>query len=95
MSCRDFLIFSLLYAILHLESEVNTLNNLIKNQSITVDCPNCKQKLDIKLNQIGSTVLCDNCNYHIELIDDGASEEIEKIDEQLEELEKNLNNFMN
>lgn len=77
-----------------LESEVNTLNDLIKNQSITINCPNCNQELDIELSQIGSSVECDNCNYHIDLIDDGFSEELKQAEEQLNELENNLNSLI-
>lgn len=71
------------------------MNDLMSNQTITIDCPNCNQSLDISIDKIGSSIICDNCNYHIDLIDNGFSTSIDEANKLLDELEANLDNLTN
>lgn len=71
------------------------MNDLISNQTITIDCPNCNQTLDISIDKIGSSIICDNCNNHIDLVDDGFSKSIDETNKLLDEIEANLNNLTN
>lgn len=70
------------------------MNKLIdNNETLTINCPNCNQETEIKLSQIGSSILCDNCEHSIELTDDDLLEELDKVNESFDELINNLNDL--
>lgn len=62
------------------------MQEMLNDQTITINCPNCNKEQDITISQIGSTTVCNNCNCEIDLVDDGFSSELNKVDKQLNDM---------
>lgn len=63
------------------------------SKKIKINCPNCNKEIEVKLNQVGSSILCEDCNNTIELIDDGLTDKIAEANESYDELLNTLENF--
>jgi DNA-directed RNA polymerase subunit M/transcription elongation factor TFIIS len=58
-----------------------------------IDCPNCNRKLNIKANQVGSTITCRHCHAEIKLQDKNFKSEIKSANKAMNDFEKTLKSF--
>ena len=68
----------------------------ISKQKIEIDCPNCKSKISITINQVANQeiVRC-NCGQKIQLEDNNSSSKksINDVNKAFSSLEKTINNI--
>lgn len=69
-------------------------NDVFGKADVDINCPECNRKFSIKLNQIGTTVVCPSCRKSIFLQDSNNSKRnISNVDKSLKKLDKTLKNF--
>ena len=74
-------------------SDLN-FDDLLGNEPLELECPNCKNEFQITLNQAGSKVTCPNCKSIIELQESESLNNSKKnVDNALNELDNIFKNF--
>lgn len=69
-------------------------NSLFGDAEIDFECPNCENNIVISINQIGTSVICSNCNVQIDLEkDSNFDNSISETDSALQELDETFKNF--
>lgn len=63
-------------------------DEVIGDEEIDIDCPNCGQDFSVKLGQIGETVTCPHCGGKTKLVED--SNGLNEIAADMADLEKTL-----
>jgi len=69
-------------------------NDVFGDAPLDMDCPKCKKKISITLNQVGSKITCPSCKSIIELQKDNDFENSKRsADNALKDLDKAFKNF--
>lgn len=69
-------------------------DNLFGNASFDFHCPKCNFKIQLKMNQVGSTITCPGCKANITLKKDSSYQKsVNEIDKGLNDLSNTINNF--
>ncbi len=74
-------------------SDLN-FDSLFGDSAIDYDCPKCKAKIPITLNDVGETITCPKCGVKIEFQKyDSFDKSIDEVNNSLKDLNNTLNNL--
>ena len=62
----------------------------LNDEKFDFECPNCNQTIITTIGNVGKTIKCIHCGQEITLQDDGISQAIKNIDNQINDIFKNF-----
>lgn len=61
---------------------------LLQNIDFDVNCPGCKKKFSVNMQQVGKSVICPHCRKPIQLSDAGISKSVRDVDKAISSIFK-------
>lgn len=59
---------------------------MLEDAEFKIDCPNCKKEFNVRVDQVGTSVVCPHCKATVNLKDAGFKDKIKDVENQLDHL---------
>lgn len=66
------------------------LKNFFDNATFELQCPKCRGKFQVSVNQVGSTIQCKFCHQPITLQNKGFTQGLQQANKDIDKFLKNL-----